>query len=210
MYLIGLTGGIAAGKSVVSRRLAELGAVHIDADALAREVVEPGEPALQAIAQHFGPSVIASDGTLDRAALGAIVFSDAAQRSVLNSITHPAVWKRALAIIDAAQTANPAAVVVYDVPLLAESGAERAMQFDLVVVVHASRSTRLERLMKIRGLSRDDAVHRLDAQATDAERLAIADVVIDSDGDLPTTLAQADELWAMASAASSAASKHEP
>jgi dephospho-CoA kinase len=210
MYLIGLTGGIASGKSVVSRRLAELGAVHIDADVLAREVVEPGEPALAAIAEHFGPGVQASDGTLDRPALGAIVFADASERAVLNGITHPAVWKRARAIIEATQAANPAAVVVYDVPLLAESGADRVMQFDLIVVVHASRSTRLERLMTIRGLTRDDAVHRLDAQATDAQRLAIADVVIDSDGDLATTLAQADELWAMASAASSAASKHEP
>lgn len=214
MYLIGLTGGIAAGKSVVSRRLAELGAVHIDADALARAVVEPGEPALEAIAEHFGRSVIAPDGTLDRAALGAIVFSDAAERSVLNGITHPAVWQRAREIITASQTADPSAVVVYDVPLLAESGADRVMQFDLVVVVNASRATRLDRLMTIRGLSRDDAVHRLDAQATDAQRLAIADVVIDSDGDLGTTLAQADELWAMASAAStaasSAASKNDP
>src|SRR3982751_6310072 len=121
MFLIGLTGGIASGKSTVARRLAELGAVHVDADALAREVVEPGAPALARIAEAFGPSVIAADGSLDRPALGAIVFSDPDARETLNGITHPAVWKRARELFAAADAADPESVVVYDVPLLAEA-----------------------------------------------------------------------------------------
>jgi dephospho-CoA kinase len=125
MYLIGLTGGIASGKSVVAKRLAERGAVVVDADVLAREVVEPGTPGLAAIADHFGPAVIADDGRLDRAALGAVIFSDPAERLALNAITHPAIWKRARELFAAAESENPDAVVVYDVPLLAEAAADR-------------------------------------------------------------------------------------
>ena len=204
MYVIALTGGIAAGKSVVSRRLAELGAVVVDADVLAREVVEPGTPALAQIEEHFGSSVIAPDGTLDRAALGAIVFTDATERAALNAITHPAVWERARELFDRAEANDPYAVVVYDVPLLVEASTGRPLRFDLVTVVDASRQTRIQRLVTLRGMSRAEAEHRLNSQATDAERLAIADVVIDSDGELDETLAQADELWAMASAAARA------
>jgi dephospho-CoA kinase len=200
VYLIGLTGGIASGKSVVGRRLAEHGAVHVDADVLAREVVERGTPALERIAQEFGPGVVAADGSLDRPALGAIIFSDPEKRSALNAITHPAVWRRAKELFDAAEAANPDAVVVYDVPLLVEAAGNRPMSFDLVVVVHASRETRIERLVGLRWMTRQEAEHRLNSQASDTERLAIADVVIDSNGTLDDTLRQADELWAMASA----------
>ena len=206
MYLIGLTGGIASGKSVVGHRLSELGAVHVDADVLAREVVEPGTPGLAAIAAEFGPNVIAADGSLDRPALGAIIFSDPEKRAALNAITHPAVWRRAKELFDAAEAADPNAVVVYDVPLLVEASGDRPMRFDLVVVVHASMETRLKRMVDLRGMTRTEATHRLNSQASDTERLAIADVVIDSDGTLEHTIAQADELWAMAAA--SAVSKH--
>ncbi len=209
MYLIGLTGGIASGKSVVATRLRGLGAVHVDADALAREVVAPGTPGLSRIAQEFGPGVISADGSLDRPALGAIVFSDPKRRSALNAITHPAVGRRAKELFEQAEAANPAAVVVYDVPLLVEASADRPMHFDLIVVVHASRETRLSRLINLRGMSRQDAEARLDSQAGDAERLAIADVVIDSDGTLGETLRQADELWARAAAAA-VLSEHKP
>jgi len=208
MYLIGLTGGIASGKSVVGKRLAELGAVHVDADVLAREVVEPGTPGLAAIAERFGPSVIAEDGSLNRPALGAIIFADPDERSALNAITHPAVWNRAKELFEQADAADPAAVVVYDVPLLVEASDGRPMKFDLVVVVNASTETRLTRLIELRGLTREEALHRLNSQATDTERLAIADVVIDSNGTLEETLRQADELWAMARA--SAVSRTRP
>ena len=196
MVLIGLTGGIASGKSVVSSRLRELGAVVVDADVLAREVVEPGTPALARIAERFGAGVIAADGSLDRAALGAIVFTDPDARAQLNAITHPAVWERARELFAAATAADPHAVVVYDVPLLAEGRDARPMSFDLVVVVDAPVETRITRMIEHRGMSREEALHRIGAQASDAERLAIADVVIDNSGELTDTLAQVDALWA--------------
>jgi dephospho-CoA kinase len=195
MYLIGLTGGIASGKSVVAKRLAERGAVVVDADVLAREVVEPGTPALAAIADHFGPGVIADDGSLDRPALGAVIFSDPAERLALNAITHPAVWKRARELFAAAERDDPDAVVVYDVPLLVEAAGDRPIRFDLVVVVNASAQTRMKRLVELRGLSEEEAARRLSSQASDAERLAIADEVIESDGTFEETLAQADDLY---------------
>ena len=196
MYLIGLTGGIASGKSVVAARLAERGAVVVDADKLAREVVEPGTPALAAIADRFGADVISADGSLNRPALGAIIFTDPEARLALNAITHPAVWKRARELFAEAESADPDAVVVYDVPLLAEAAADRPITFDLVVVVDASAETRLKRLVELRGLSEDEARHRISSQASDAERLALADVVVESDGSLAETLAQADALYA--------------
>jgi dephospho-CoA kinase len=195
MYLIGLTGGIASGKSLVSARLAEHSATIVDADVLAREVVEPGTSGLAAIAEHFGPSVISADGTLNRPALGAIIFADAEQREKLNSITHPAVWRRARELFDAAA---PDAVVVYDVPLLVEGAKGRQLDFDLIVVVNASTATRLRRLMELRGMTREEAGHRLNSQASDTERLAVADVVIDNNGTIEQTLEQVDALWAKA------------
>ena len=194
MQLIGLTGGIASGKSVVAARLAEHGAIVVDADRVAREVVEPGTPALAQIAQEFGDGVIASDGSLDRAALGALIFSSAEKRAALNAITHPAVGIRSRELFDAAAATDPDAIVVYDVPLLVDAG--RSEEFDLIVVVNASTKTRITRMMELRGMSHDEALHRINSQATNTERLAIADVVIDSNGTLEQTLEQADALWA--------------
>lgn len=195
MYLIGLTGGIASGKSVVARRLSEHGAVHIDADALARQVVEPGTPGLAIIAEEFGPDIIAADGSLDRAALGSVVFGDSERLSRLNAITHPLVRERTAKLITDAEEADPEAIIVYDVPLLVEADVGSHHAFDLIVVVHAEAETRINRLIALRGMDRDEAVHRLNSQATDADRLAVADVVIDSDGTLEDTLAQADALY---------------
>lgn len=193
MQLIGLTGGIASGKSVVAARLAEHGAVVVDADRIAREVVEPGTPALARIREEFGGTVIASDGSLDRAALGALIFSSPEKRAALNAITHPAVSIRSHELFDAAAAVDPDAIVVYDVPLLVDTG--RVDEFDLVVVVNARTETRVSRMMQLRGMSHDEALHRINSQATNTERLAIADVVIDSNGTLEQTLGQADALW---------------
>jgi dephospho-CoA kinase len=193
--VIGLTGGIASGKSVVARRLAEHGAVRIDADELAREVVEPGQPALAEISREFGPAVIGPDGRLDRAALASVIFVDPERRAALNAITHPAVKRRARELMDEAAAKNPDAVVVDDVPLLVEARVDADHDFDLIVVVNASAETRIRRLVELRGLSREEAAHRLNSQVSDTERLAIADVVIDSNGTLDETLRQADRLW---------------
>lgn len=207
MYLIGLTGGIAAGKSTVANRLVEHGAVHIDADKLARAVVEPGTPGLAAIRESFGDDVIAVDGSLDRASLGARVFSNSDELEKLNGIVHPAVRALSDSLIREA-SALPQAVVVYDVPLLIEASAAQphAHPFDLIVVVHASETTRLRRMVELRGMSETDAANRVSAQSTDAERLAVADVVIDTDGSLEHTLAQVDELWARARSAAALSS----
>jgi dephospho-CoA kinase len=193
MLLVALTGGIASGKSTVARRLEEHGAVIVDADQVARQVVEPGEPALTRIAEEFGPGVIAVDGSLDRAALGAIVFSDPEGRQRLNAITHPAVLDRSRALFAAAGEADPEAIVVYDIPLLVEAG--RSDEFDLRVVVHAATETRVSRMIELRGMTREEALHRINSQATDTDRFAIADVVIDADGTLEHTLEQTDALW---------------
>ncbi len=203
MYLIGLTGGIASGKSLVTSRLRELGATIVDADVLAREVVEPGTDGLAAIARQFGDGVLNEDGTLNRPALGAIIFADPEQREALNGITHPAIWRRAKELF--AQAAADE-VVVYDVPLLVEGAKGRQLDFDLVVVVDASADTRLHRLMELRGMSREEAGHRLNSQASDAERLAVADVVIDNEGTIDHTHEQVDALWAKAREAASALS----
>lgn len=193
MLLVALTGGIASGKSTVARRLHERGAVIVDADQVARQVVEPGEPALESIVTEFGPRVLAPDGSLDRAALGAIVFSDPEGRQKLNAITHPAVLERSRALFAAAAAADPDAIVVYDIPLLVEAG--RVDEFDLRVVVHAATETRVRRMIELRGMTREEALHRINSQATDTDRFAIADVVIDADGSLEHTLEQTDALW---------------
>jgi dephospho-CoA kinase len=193
VQLIGLTGGIASGKSTIASRLAEHGAVVVDADRIAREVVEPGSPTLAAIAERFGTGVIAQDGSLDRAALGAIVFADEESRFALNAITHPAILAESTARFAAAAAADPDAVVVYDVPLLVESANE--YPFELVVVAHASAATRIERLVALRGMERGEAERRIRSQASDEERLAVADVVIDTDGSVEQTRRQVDALW---------------
>jgi dephospho-CoA kinase len=195
--LVALTGGIASGKSTVARRLERLGAVVVDADQVARDVVEPGTPALARIAEVFGPGVITADGRLDRAALGAIVFGDDEARRTLNAITHPAVGERSRALFAAAEQADPDAVVVYDVPLLVdEHGNGRADEFEHVVVVTADEETRARRLMQLRGMDEDEARRRIASQAPESARLAIADEVIDANGTLEQTIAQVDALWA--------------
>lgn len=195
MRIIGLTGGIAAGKSTVSRRWAEHGGIVVDADRLARDAVAPGSPGLAQVAERFGPTVIAADGSLDRPALGAIVFSDPAARKDLEAITHPEVWRLAQRAFDAAETADPDAVVVYDVPLLAEARGSRPLRFDAVVVVDAPAAQRIERLVAHRNMPRDEAERRVAAQANDADRLALADHVVDATGSLDQTVRSADEVW---------------
>jgi dephospho-CoA kinase len=195
MLLVGLTGGIASGKSVVAARFAEHGAVVVDADAIAREVVEPGTPALARIAAEFGPGVIAADGSLDRAALGAIVFGDAAKLAILNGITHPAVLELSQRRFAEAGAADPDAVVIYDVPLLSEVRGKA--EFDVVVVVSAPEETRIERMVSLRGMSRDEAERRIRSQVSDEERRALADHIIESGGTLDETLAQADDVWTL-------------
>lgn len=192
MQLVGLTGGIAAGKSTIASRLVELGAHIIDADQIARDVVEPGEPALAAIQAWFGDAVI-TDGRLDRPALARIVFEDASARRDLERITHPAVRTRTAERIAEFREADHAGIVVYEVPLLAETGDTEP--FDTIVVAHAPAAVRIERLRSLRGMSAVEARRRVDAQASDAERLAIADVVIDTAGPLDATRAQVDALW---------------
>lgn len=190
MTRIGLTGGIGAGKSTVARELERLGALVVDADAIAREVVAPGTPGLAAVVAEFGDSVLTPDGSLDRPALGRIVFADPAARARLEAITHPLI--RAESARRAA-AAPPGTVVVHDVPLIVERGL--AAQYDLVVVVGADEDVRLERLVRDRGMTREDALARIRAQATDAERRAVADVWLDNSGTQEELLAQVRDLW---------------
>ncbi|TFD87642.1 dephospho-CoA kinase [Cryobacterium psychrotolerans] len=193
MYVIGLTGGIASGKSTVARRLVEHGAVHIDADHLARVVVEPGTDALARIRATFGDEVLNADGSLNRAALGSRVFCDPASLAQLNAIVHPAVRALANELIRDAEQADPDAVVVYDVPLLVEAAVDHP--FDLIVVAHADEETRTRRMVDLRGMDETDAARRIGSQASDADRLAVANVVIDTDGTLAHTLQQVDALY---------------
>jgi dephospho-CoA kinase len=188
---VGLTGGIGAGKSEVSRRLAAQGAVVIDADAIAREVVEPGTDGLDEVVAAFGPGVLDSDGRLDRAKLGDLVFADPERRERLNAIVHPRVGAR---MAELEREAGPGAIVVHDVPLIAESG--RADAYDLVVVVDAPARVQVDRLVRQRAMTRDQAQARMAAQASRAQRLAIADIVIDNSGSLAELDRQVGDLWA--------------
>lgn len=190
MLRVGLTGGIGSGKSEVAQRLAAHGAVVIDADAVAREVVEPGTPGLRAITGAFGDGVLRPDGSLDRARLGEIVFADPAARQRLNAIVHPLVGERMRQLERAAAGAD---VVVHDIPLLAENGL--AAGFDVVVVVDAPPQHQLERLAR-RGMTQAQARARMAAQASREERLAIATLVVDNSGSLASLDRQAADLWA--------------
>ncbi|GFE17631.1 dephospho-CoA kinase [Streptomyces glebosus] len=190
MVKVGLTGGIGAGKSEVSRLLASYGAVIVDADKIAREVVEPGTPGLAAVVEEFGADILAPDGTLDRPKLGGIVFSDPGRLKALNAIVHPLVGARS-AELEA--SAGPDAVVVHDVPLLTENGL--APLYDLVVVVDAAPQTQLDRLVRLRGMAEDEAKSRMAAQATREQRLAVADLVIDNDGPLEALEPQVRAVW---------------
>jgi dephospho-CoA kinase len=174
---VGLTGGVGSGTSTVARALAAHGAVVIDADALAREVVEPGTPGLAAVVAEFGPEVLGPDGALDRPRLGALVFADPVRRTALEAIVHPLVRRRA-AELEAAAPAG--ALVVHDIPLLAETG--QAATFDAVLVVDVPPEIQVERLVRDRGWSADDAAARIAAQASREERLAVATHVIDNTG----------------------------
>jgi dephospho-CoA kinase len=187
---IGLTGGIGSGKSTVSALLAERGARVVDADVLAREVVAPGSRGLAAVVDAFGPGVLSADGSLDRPALAAVVFGDPAARATLDGIVHPLVRARAVDLISAMPDD---AVVVQDIPLLVETG--QAAAFELVLVVEADPDVRVERLVQ-RGLSADDARARIAAQATDEQRRAVADVVLDNSGSEERLAAQVDRFWA--------------
>ncbi len=193
MLLVGLTGGVGAGKSTVARRLAALGAVVVDADALAREVVAPGTEGLAAVAAEFGRGVLAPDGALDRAALAAVVFADPGRRRALEAITHPRIAARTQELVAVAAARDPTAVVVHDVPLLVELG--RGDRYHLVVVVHAPEEERVRRLVAERGTAEGDARARVAAQADDAARRAAADVVLDNIRGADELLAAVDVLW---------------
>ncbi len=191
MLRVGLTGGIGAGKSEVSRRLAAQGAVLIDADAIARQVVEPGSEGLAAVIAEFGPDVQRPDGSLDRERLAQIVFADPGLLAKLNAITHPLVGQRMAA---AEREAGPDAIVVHDVPLLAENNLKAG--YDLVVVVDAPEHVQLERLTRHRQMTAEQAEARMAAQASREQRLAIADLVVDNSSSLAELDRQVGDLWA--------------
>ncbi|MEZ3178591.1 dephospho-CoA kinase, long form [Streptomyces pimonensis] len=190
MLKVGLTGGIGAGKSEVSRLLVECGAVLIDADRIAREVVEPGTPGLAAVVDAFGAEILTADGRLDRPRLGSIVFADPERLAVLNSIVHPLVGARSRELEEAA---DEDAVVIHDVPLLTENGL--APLYDLVIVVDASAGTQLDRLVGRRGMTEQDARARMAAQATRRQRREIADIVIDNDVPLDELEQRVRDVW---------------
>ena len=190
MLNVGLTGGIGAGKSAVAQLLVSYGAVLVDSDRIAREVVEPGTEGLAAVTAEFGTEVLAADGTLDRPRLGAIVFGDEERRKALNAIVHPLVGRRSAELRAAA---GPDAIVVNDVPLLTENGL--APLYDVVIVVDASSATRIDRLVRLRGMTEDEARSRMAAQATREQRAAIADLVIDNDGSLDELEPQVRAAW---------------
>lgn len=198
MLLVGLTGNIASGKSTVARLLAERGAVVVDADILARRAVEPGTPALRAIVQRWGAQMLAPDGTLDRARLRDVVFSHPEELEALNGIVHPEVARLRMEELAAAR-ARGERLVICDIPLLFER--QLTEEFDYLVLVDAPRSIRLERIMRDRGLSHDEAVHMIASQMPAQLKRARADFVIENDSDLATLEARVDELWAVLASA---------
>ncbi len=190
MYLVGLTGGIAAGKSTVAKRWVEQGGFEIDADQLAREVVEPGSSGAAQILETFGAEVFQDNGALDRGKLGAIVFGDASLRKALESIVHPLVKSRAQQLV-AGLPANT--IAIYNVPLLVEASVD--LPFDMVVTVEAPAKEQIARLVKHRGMSVAEAEKRVSSQASPAQRANAADVILNSNQDLPLLLKDADSLW---------------
>jgi dephospho-CoA kinase len=192
MVSVALTGGIGSGKSTVAAMLVQRGAVLIDADAIAREVVEPGQPTLAALVDRFGPGILDEDGRLDRPALAAVAFADDASRADLDGITHPAINEEFVRRIKAAPDD---AIVVCDVPLLAESVQAQARGYPFVIVVEAPEAVRLARLAQ-RGVPRADAERRIAAQASDEQRRALATHVIDNGGELVALERQVDTVWA--------------
>jgi dephospho-CoA kinase len=188
---VGLTGGIGAGKSEVSRRLAAQGAIVIDADVIARQVVAPGTSGLAEIVAEFGAGVLGADGSLDRAALGELVFADKEKLAALNGIVHPRVGER---MRELEHSAGPAAIIVHDVPLLAEN--DLAANYGLVIVVDVPPRLQVDRLVRLRGMTREQAQSRMAAQAARGQRLSIADIVIDNSGSLAELDRQVGDLWA--------------
>jgi len=190
MYLVALTGGIAAGKSTVAKRWVENGAIAIDADELAREVVEPGSTGLQRVTEAFGASVLDESGELDRKALAKIIFEDPAKRELLNSILHPLIRQRTRELLEQLRNEE---IVVYSVPLLVESSVDH--DFNLVVTVEAPEDEQIRRLVSSRGLSEVEAKSRIVSQAKPVERAARADRILNSNQDLNLLLRDADKLW---------------
>jgi dephospho-CoA kinase len=190
VLMVGLTGGIGSGKSTVAAMLVARGAVVVDADLIARQVVEPGTPALEKLVERFGADILAADGTLDRPALAAKAFVDDESKHALEAITHPAIAEEFLRQV---ASAPPDGVVVHDVPLLVES--KRVFDYACVIVVEAPLDTRLDRL-EVRGMPRDDAQRRIALQATDEERRKVATWVVDNTGDLAALRKQIDAIWA--------------
>ncbi|MBI1734223.1 MAG: dephospho-CoA kinase [Candidatus Rokubacteria bacterium] len=191
--LVGLTGGIATGKSTVSEMLRRRGGVVIDADVLAREVVAPGEPALRAIAEEFGPDVVAADGTLDRKKLGAIVFRDAARRKRLEAITHPAIRERFARRIAELTNRGFTGLVFFDAPVMIESGNYKHM--DRLVVVATDEPTQVARLIARDGIDREEAERKIRSQMPVAEKVKLADHVIDNSGDRAATERQVERVY---------------
>lgn len=192
MLLVGLTGGIGSGKSTVGQMLVDRGAILVDADQVAREVVEPGTPGFDEVVEHFGDDVVGDDGTLDRARIADVVFRDDDARQALNEITHPRVGEEMARRVS---EAPDDAVVVMDIPLLAEGDPERARGYEAVLVVEAPRDVRLQRLEE-RGMDPADAEARMARQASDADRRAIATHVLDNGGTLAQLEVQVDAVWA--------------
>ena len=193
MPLIALTGGIAAGKSTVGARLRELGAHVVSADELVRFVQRGGSPTLNAIRERFGVGVIDSNGELDRAALGRLIFDDGIARADLEALVHPAIGTEFRARVADIQSQEPDAIIIYDIPLLVET--RRATEFDGVIVLACDPEVRHDRLVAIRGLSSDEAWARINSQATEAARAEVADWLIDSSGSIDGTIAQTDAVW---------------
>jgi len=193
VLLAALTGGIGSGKSEVARRFAALGADVVDADRIAREVVEPGTPGLAEVVEAFGERVLEEDGTLDRDTLGAVVFGDDEARRRLNAILHPLIGARAAELIGEAERRNPDAVVIQDIPLLVEGGL--ADRYDTVVVVDVPPEVQLDRLVGRRGMSEPAARARMASQATREQRLAVATHVIDNAGSLDELDGRVREVW---------------
>jgi len=190
VYLVGLTGGIAAGKSTVAKRLVELGAIEIDADVLAKEAVAAGSDGLQAIVEHWGPSILTADGELDRAEMAKIIFKDPKQRQLLEEIVHPAVAARSREMI---LSAGGDSIVIYNVPLLVEAGV--SLPFDIVVTVEAPKSAQIDRMIKQRGMTQEEAEARIAAQASPAQRAQRSEIILNSNQSLGRLLDDTDSLW---------------
>ncbi len=186
--LIALTGGIGSGKSTVARRWVELGATEIDADVLAREVVSPGSTGLALVAKQFGSEVLAADGTLDRAALAKIAFSSEENRKLLENILHPLIQQLALEKVE-----GLSGVIVYTIPLFVESNSK--LKFDKVVTISCDEAVRVKRLVESRGMSEGEAISRISAQASDAQREAVSDIVIDSNCTMAELVGRADSVF---------------